>query len=55
MLSKCNDTTTHVKNIQKLMTEFYKYVYGLSAPIRKMFLQKVPLSVTFEVVEWLFC
>ena len=51
MLSKCNDTITHVKIIQKLMTEFYKYVYGLSAPIRKTFLQKLPLSVTFEVVE----
>ena len=35
MLSKSNDTTIHVKNIQKLMTEFYKYLYGLSAPIMK--------------------
>ena len=33
MLSKSNDTTIHVKNIQKLMVEFYKYLYGLSAPI----------------------
>ena len=35
MLSKSNDTTIHVKNIQKLMIEFYKYLYGLSAPIMK--------------------
>ena len=32
---KSNDTTIHVKNIQKLMIEFYKYLYGLSAPIMK--------------------
>ena len=30
MLSKSNDTTIHVKIIQKLMIEFYKYLYGLS-------------------------
>ena len=53
MLSKSNDTTIHVKNIQKLMIEFYKYLYGLSAPI--MFLQKECLSITFEIVEKLFC
>ena len=35
MLSKSNDTTIHVKNIQKLMIEFYKYLYGPSAPIIK--------------------
>ena len=35
MLSKSNDTTIHVKNIQKLMIEFYKYLYGLLAPIMK--------------------
>ena len=35
MLSKSNDTTVHIKNIQKLMIEFYKYLYGLSAPIMK--------------------
>ena len=34
-LSKSKNTTIHVKNIQKLMTEFYKYLYGLSAPIMK--------------------
>ena len=33
MLSKSNDTTTHVKSIQKLMIEFYKYLHGLSAPL----------------------
>ena len=35
MLSKSNDTTIHVKNIQKLMNEFYKYLYDLLAPIMK--------------------
>ena len=35
MFSKSNDTTIHVKNIQKLMIELYKYLYGLSAPIMK--------------------
>ena len=35
MLSKKNDTTIHVKHIQKLMTELYKYLYGLSAAIMK--------------------
>ena len=35
MLSKSNDTTIHVNNIQKLMIEFHKYLYGLSAPIMK--------------------
>ena len=35
MLSKKNDTTIHAKNIQKLMTGLYKYLYGLSAAIMK--------------------
>ena len=35
MLSKSNVTTIHVKNIQKLIIEFYKSLYGLSAPIMK--------------------
>ena len=35
ILSKSNDTTIHVKNIQKLMIAFYKYLYGFSAPIMK--------------------
>ena len=35
MLSKSSVTTIHVKNIQKSMIEFYKYLYGLSAPIMK--------------------
>ena len=34
-LSKSNDTAIHVKNLQKLMIEFYKYLYGLSAPVMK--------------------
>ena len=40
MLSKSNDTTIHVKNIQKLMIEFYKCLYVLSAPIMKEALTK---------------
>ena len=40
MLSKSNDTTIHVKNIQKLMIEFYKYLYGLLAPIMKEVFRK---------------
>ena len=35
MLSKTKNTTIHVKNIQKLMIESYKYLYGLSASIMK--------------------
>ena len=35
MLLKSNNTTIHVKNIQKLMIEFYKNIYGLPAPIMK--------------------
>ena len=35
MLSKSNDTTIHLKKLQKLMIEFCKYLYGLSAPIMK--------------------
>ena len=31
MLSKSNDTI-HVKNIQKLMIEFYKHLYDCLAP-----------------------
>ena len=40
MLLKSNDTTIHVKNIQKLIIEFYKYLYGLSDPIIKEFFAK---------------
>ena len=35
MLSKTKNTAIHVKNIQKLIIEFYKYLYDLSAPIMK--------------------
>ena len=35
MLSKSNDTIIHVKNIQKLMNDFYKSLYDLSAPKMK--------------------
>ena len=55
MLSKSNDTTIHVKTIQKLMLEFYKYLYGLSAPIMKEVFKKEYFSITFEIVEKLFC
>ena len=52
MLSKSNDTAIHVKNFQKLMIEFYKYLYGLSAPIMKeVFTKRLLLSITFEIVE----
>ena len=44
MLSKSNDTTIHVKNIQKLMFEFYKYLYGLTAPITKEAFTKILLK-----------
>ena len=33
MSSNSNGTVIHVKNVQKLMIEFNKYLYGLSAPI----------------------
>ena len=36
MLSKSNDTNIHVKNIQKLIIEFYKYLSGHSAPTIKV-------------------
>ena len=39
-LSKSNDTSSHVKIIQKLMIKFYKYLYGLSAPIMKEVITK---------------
>ena len=55
MLSKSNDTTIHVKNIQKLMIEFYKYLYGRSAVIMKDIFTKRILSITFEIVDKLFC
>ena len=42
ILSK--NTTIHVKNIQKLMTKFYKYLYGLSAPIMKEVFAKIILK-----------
>ena len=44
MLSKSNDTAIHVKYIQKLIIEFYKYLYGLSAPIIKKVFTKIILK-----------
>ena len=35
MLSKSNDTTLHLKNIQRFMIEFHKYPNRLSSPIMK--------------------
>ena len=40
MLSKSKVATIHVKNIQKLMIELYKYLYGLSTPIMKEVFRK---------------
>ena len=51
MLSKSNDTTIPVKNIQKLMIEFYKYLYGLSAPITKEVFTKDSLSITSKLLS----
>ena len=48
MLSKSNDTTIHVKNIQKLMIQFYKYLNGLSAPIMKEAFTKRILKYNFR-------
>ena len=54
MLSKSNDTTIHVKNIQKLMIEFYKYLYGLSAPIMKEVFTKRILKYNLRNYRQLF-
>ena len=51
MLSKSNDTTIHVKNIQNLMIGFYKHLYGLPDAIMKGFFFKKSLNITFKVVE----
>ena len=44
MLSKINDSTTHVKNIQKLITDVYKYLNGLSALILNDAFTKIMLK-----------
>ena len=42
MLSKSNDTTIHVKNIQKLIIKFYKYLYGLTTTrMKEMFIKRL--------------
>ena len=51
ILSKSNDTTIHVKNIEKLMIEFYKYLYSLLAPTMEKVIQKDSLRATYEVKE----
>ena len=38
--SESKDTTIHLKNIQKLMIEFYKYLYGILAPVNERSLYK---------------
>ena len=43
MLSKSNGATIHVKKVQKLMIEFYKYLSGLSDPMIKEFFTKIIL------------
>ena len=48
MLSKSNDTTIDVKNIQKLMTKFYEYLYGLSAIIMKEVFTKSILKYNLQ-------
>ena len=44
MLLKSNNTTIHVKNIQNLMIEFGKYIYGLSAAVMKEVFAKTILK-----------
>ena len=34
-----------------MVIEFYKYLYGLLAPIKKKILQKGSSSITFKTVE----
>ena len=52
LLSKSNDTTIHVKGIQRLMIEFYKYFYSLLATtMKEIFSRKECLSFVFKVVE----
>ena len=42
MLSKSNDTTIPVKNIQKLIIKFYKYLYGLTTTrMKEMFIKRL--------------
>ena len=42
MLSKSNDITSHVKNIQELMIKFCKYLDGLLAPtMKEVFSRKI--------------
>ena len=42
MLSKSNDTTIYVKNIQKLIIEFCKYLYGLSdSKMKEVFTKRI--------------
>ena len=49
MLSKSNHTTVNVENIHKLMIEFYKCLYGLSAPIMKDVFTKRILKYSLRI------
>ena len=51
MLSKSNHTTINVENIHKLMIEFYKCLYGLSAPIMKDVLTKRILKYSLRICK----
>ena len=48
-LSKSNDTTVYVKNIQNLMIEFCKYLYGLSVSVKQAFIQALLALVIFVI------
>lgn len=50
-LSESNDTTIHVKNIQKLMNEFCKYLYGLLDPKMKGFFTKGILKYSLVITN----
>ena len=53
-LSKRKDTIIHVKNIQKLMIEFYRYLYSLSALIMKEVFTKRILNYNLRNCRWTF-
>ena len=48
-LSKSNDTTIYVKNIQRFMIEFCKYLYGLSVSVKQAFIQALLALVIFGI------
>ena len=48
MLSKSNNTNVHVKSIQKLTIEFYKYLHGLLAPLMKGVFTKIVIKYKLQ-------